>query len=328
MLDIEKDIAGKYGIIIESIVPFRDTFILNTADGKKVLKNTGLSSERILFIHSVKEHLYNNNFKNLDRYCRTLDGLPFIQVENGIYTVSEMIEGRECNFDNPSDVADAARLLGYLHKCSRGYFPAENIISRCDLGKLPSFFVKRLEELKKLKKLAKKGRSKFDHMFLEYFDYFFNMGEESIRQIYDPRYDNLVRISKKEGIICHHDFTHHNILCGENSISLINFEFCSIEVKVYDIANFLRRKMRKCSWDIKEAKMIINEYRKIEGISKDEFYVMKIMLQFPQKLWRVANRYYNSKRSWSEKSFMGKLQEVIDEIECHKNFLDKFDILI
>lgn len=57
----------------------------------------------------------------------------------------------------------------------------------------------------------------------------------------------------------------------------------------------------------------------------DEFLVMKYILQFPQKFWRVANRFYNSRRSWSEKSFVSRLQEVVDEIEYHKQFIERYE---
>ena len=72
----------------------------------------------------------------------------------------------------------------------------------------------------------------------------------------------------------------------------------------------------------------MDEYRQIEELSSDELIVLKIILQFPQKFWRVINKYYNSKRSWSEKSFILRLQEVIEEIEYHKQFIEKFDSLV
>jgi MinD superfamily P-loop ATPase len=85
--------------------------------------------------------------------------------------------------------------------------------------------------------------------------------------------------------------------------------------------------MRKCYWDINEAKVIIDAYKSVESISEEEFIVMKIMLQFPQKFWRVVNKYYNSRRCWRDKTFEKKLLEVIDEIEYHKKFLDNYNSL-
>ncbi|MCX7922755.1 MAG: CotS family spore coat protein [Clostridia bacterium] len=327
MQDIDKEISANYGFEVKSIVPYKDTYILNTSKGKKILKKSPLTSERILFIHGAKEHLYKNNFRNIDRYVCTLDGEPYIRVDGGTYTINEAVDGRECNFDNKQDIIHASRLLASFHKATKGYVAPDSCVARDELGKLPVYFSKRLDEVKKLKKVAKKGKSKFDYLFLEYVDYFYSLGENALELISGAEYAKVVDASRNMGIFCHHDFTHHNIICNENRISLINFDYCCFELKVYDIANFLRRKMRKCNWDINEAQVIMNEYRSVEDISEDEFFVLRLILQFPQKFWRVINKYYNSKRSWSEKSYIAKLQEVIDEVKYHDRFMSKYEQL-
>jgi len=327
MHDIDREISENYGFEIKSIAPYKDAFKINTSNGRKVLKKTVLFPERIQFIHNVKEHMIKNGFSNMDRYLCTLNGKPYISADGSNYIITEFVDGRECNFDNRNEMMGASRLLAMIHKASRGFKLPEGSFTRDDLGKLPQYFSKRLDEIKKLAKIAKKGKSKFDFMFLDHFEYFYNLGENALQLIESPRYERLVKQSREEGIICHHDFTHHNIIKNGETYYATNFEFCCYELKVYDLANLLRRKMRRCNWDIDEAKLIIDEYRTVESLSEDEIYVMKIMLQFPQKLWRVANKYYNSKRSWSEKSYVAKMQEVIDEIEYHKKFMEQYDML-
>lgn len=328
MQEIHREIADEFNLEIKSIMPFKDVYILNTSKGRKLLKKSSFAPERILFIHGAKEHLYNRGFGNTDRYLCTADGSPYIILDDGIFTVSEAMEGRECNFDNKHDIATASHLLASMHRASKGYVPPERSSTRDELGKLPSYFSRRLDEIKKLVKMAKRSRNTFDCLFLEYADYFHNLGENAYGLLMSSKYDMLVENTKKEGIFCHHDFTHHNIICSEGNASLVNFDFCCFELKVYDIANFLRRKMRKCNWEIDEAKVILNEYQAIEAIDNDEMFIMKIILQFPQKFWRVANKYYNSRHGLSDKSYILKLQEVIDEIPYHKKFIDSFDHLL
>ncbi len=327
MQDLDREIENKYCINIKSIVPYRDAHIINTSKGKKLLRKTMLLPDRIMFIHGAKEHLYKNDFRNLDRYLCTADGNPCIVIDGNLFTVSDVMEGRECNFDDVNDVINAAKILASMHRASKGYISPPNSKPRDELGKLPLYFSKRLEDIKRLKNIAKKEGSRFDFLFLKYFDYFFKLGENTIGQINHSRYSELVKKVKANGTFCHHDFTYHNIICSESRTSVINFDYCCFELKVYDLANFIRRKMRKCNWEVEEAKIILDKYCSIEDISKDEIDILKIILQFPQKFWRVANKYYNSKRSWTEKSYLSKLQEVIDEIEYHKNFIEKFEML-
>lgn len=327
MLEIDREILLKYSLDIKSFIPFRDGFIINTSKGKKVLKKSEFCADRIMFIHSVKEYLHENGFTNLDRYVCTHDGIPSLEIDGVNYTISDLTEGRECNFDSRDDIIKASQLLASLHKASKGYVPPGDCNPKDDLGNLPMYFQKRLDEIKKLKKIAKKGRSKFDYLFLDCYDYFYELGDDAIRSLNNSTYTKLVEEARNCGIICHHDFTHHNIVCGEDKVFLTNFDFCCLELKVYDIANLLRRKMRKCDWDIAQAGVILDKYSEIEHISKEEFVIMKIILQFPQKLWRVVNKYYNSKRGWSEKSYVLKLQEVVDEIKYHKPFIERLDEL-
>jgi len=328
MQNIEKEIADNYDFDVKSIAPFKDISIINTTEGKKVLKKNILSQDRILFIHAAKEHLVKNNFLDLDRYLCNTNGVPFINIEGMNYTISNAIEGIECNFDNRIDITNATNSLARMHKASKGFIAPDNSRERDELGKLPVYFGKRLEEIKKLKKVAKRGKTKFDYLFLDYVDYFYVLGEKAIQSLSSSKYEEIVKAARQEGSFCHHDFTHHNIICNKDRTYITNFDFCSFELKVYDLANLIRRKMRKCNWDINEAKVIVDEYRSIESIVDDELLIMKIMLQFPQKFWRVINKYYNSKRSWSEKSFISKLYEVIGEVEDHKNFMQRFELLV
>lgn len=328
MQGMDREINENYGFEVRGIIPYKDTYMLNTPKGRKVLKKMVFSPERILFVHGAKEHLAKNGFGNIDRYLCTFKDEPYFVFDNSTYIVTDFIEGRECSFDNDGEVQKAAVLLASMHRASRGYIPAIGCKVQDDLGKLPEYFNKRLEDIKKLRKQAKKGKSRFDHLFLEFVDYFCKIGESAAIELRNSSYGKLASEARAEGLFCHHDYTHHNIISNENKTSITNFDYCCFELKVYDIANFIRRKMRKCDWDIDKARIIIDGYSSIEPISKEEFIVMKLILQFPQKFWRVVNRYYNSRRSWSERSYVTKLQEVIDEVEFHRRFIEKYDRLM
>jgi CotS family spore coat protein len=328
MQNLNHELGELYGFEILSVIPYKEMLLLHTTDGKKLLKKSLSSTERLLFIHAAKEHLAGNGFSCTDRYAVTLEGNPFALLDGDCYTVIPVIEGRECNFDNRQDVIGSARLLASLHKASKGFIPPSACSPRDDLGKLPSYFTKRLDEIKKMKKQAQKTRGRFDGLFLEHVDYFYQLGESTIYQIAHSGYEELVKKAFAEGALCHHDFTHHNIICSEEGLYLANFDYCCLELKVYDIANFLRRKMRKCNWNMEEAGVILKEYNTLEPLCEEELKTMKIILQFPQKFWRVANRYYNSRHGLSDRVYLSKLQEVIDEAPYHKKFLEEFPVII
>ncbi len=328
MQGIDREIAANYGLDVKGITPYKDAYMLNTDKGRKILKKLLFSPERIIFVHGAKEHLISRGFTNVDRYLETLKGEPCFLFENSSYVLFDLIEGRESNFDNDMEAQKAAATLAMLHSASRGYKPEKNAKIQDDLGKLPVYFSKRLDDIRKLRKFAKRGKSRFDHLFLEYVDYFVGLGENAVFELKNSNYAKLVNDAREQGIFCHHDYTHHNLIATEDRLTVINFDYCCFELKIYDLANLIRRKMRKCNWDIDKAKLLIDGYCAVENLSSDEFAVMKLILQFPQKFWRVVNRYYNSRRSWSERSYVAKLQEVIDEVEGHGNFMEKYENLV
>lgn len=327
MQGMERKVAESYGLEIINLFPYKDTIMIVTSQSRKMLRKIPFSLERLRFIHGAKEHLAGNGFTDVDKYLCTLEGEPYFNFDNNYYTLVDFIDGRESNFDNDHDVRQAAITLAELHSASRGYSVPEGAKVQDELGKLPGYFSKRLEDIKKMKKQAKKGRGRFDQLFLEQVDYFFEIGESAVSELEKSSYARLVESTREEGHFCHHDYTHHNIIMNEAGVAIINFDYCCFELKVYDIANLIRRKMRKCDWDISKTELIINSYSSVEPLSSEELAVMKIILQFPQKFWRVINRYYNSRRSWSERSFMIRLQEVVDEIGPHKEFLSKYGLL-
>ncbi|NLG89661.1 MAG: CotS family spore coat protein [Clostridiaceae bacterium] len=320
-------IEAYYGIHILGIKPYRAGYILETSGGRKYIKACQYQKERVEFIHQAKQHLISRNFSRIDPYCIAQNNKPYVEIDGNVYTMVNLIDGRECEFDDDRDVAMAAEALALMHKAGHGFLPKDVKYVPSSLGKLPYSFKKRLEEIRKLRRKAEKERNGFDYLFIEHFDDFYKLGYDSLEILYGSKYNKLVEQTQKEGMICHHDYSYQNIIIKGDKTFIINFDYCNLELKIYDIVNMLRRRMRKCNWDIKKAKAILDVYRKIEPLEQDEMKVMKSMLLFPQKFWRIINRYYNSKRCWAQKNFTIMLEEVINEKDAHIAFMKEFDKL-
>ncbi len=325
MQGLEREIESNYRLAVSNMFAYKDAFIIVTSKGRKTVRRIPFSYERLKFVHGAKEHLAANGFPCIDSYIPTISGDPGFCHNNSLYALTDFIEGRESSFDSDADLAMAAAALAELHNASAGYVAPDDCKVQNELGKLPVYFSKRLDDIRKLRKQAKKGRSRFDQLFIQYADHFISTGETASKELADSAYEKLVTRAQEEKSFCHHDYTHHNILMDGGQVTIINFDYCCYELGVYDVANLIRRKMRKCDWDISKTGLIIQSYSSVAPLSREELEVMKIILQFPQKLWRVVNRYYNSRRSWSEKSYVSRLMEVIDEIEPFDAFIKMYE---
>ncbi len=85
-----------------------------------------------------KSILIKNGFESVDRYFLNNEGEPYALVNEDLYTLSEWLDGRECDFHNLEEVKLAAETLAKLHEASKGYDPPENSKLKTDLGRWTS----------------------------------------------------------------------------------------------------------------------------------------------------------------------------------------------
>lgn len=328
MIESRELIETTYGMRISSIKPCRAGYILETDQGRKYLRQCQCSENRILYVHDAKQHLVQNGFTTLDAYSVTVNERPYMEIDSQFYIVTPFIDGRECEFGDDTDAVRAAVALSALHKAGKGFKTRPGLSIPNELGKMPESLTKRYDEVLRMRRKAERERGAFDYIYMDCVDKFIALAEESLALLDGPEYPRLVKKTLNEGSICHHDYSYQNILMKGPTTYITGFESCGEEIRIYDLVNLIRRKMRKCNWNPKKAVMLLEAYAELEPITRDEAVVMKAMLLFPQKFWRVANRYYNSRRSWAQKNFTGMLEEVVAEHHDHVNFMKQFDTML
>lgn len=325
MLESKELVENAYGLGISAVKSCRAGYILDTDSGRKYLRQCQCSESRILYVHEAKQYLYDNGFTNIDTYCLTVDGRPYTVIDGQIYVLTPFPEGHECEFGDDNDAVLASTALALMHRAGKGFRYDGN--GEYAPGRISESLNKRYDEMLRMKRKAERERGAFDYVYLSCVDRFTALAEESLELIKGPEYRRLVDKTAREGVICHRDYSYQNIIINGQNVTITGFESCGQEIRVYDLVNLLRRKMRKCDWDIRKAALLLDAYTKIEPLSGDEIVVMKALLLFPQKFWRVANRYYNSRRSWAQRNFSGMLEEVIAEYDHHVRFMEQYDTL-
>ena len=328
MFEPEKTIENNYDIKISSYIPYREGLLITDIDKKKYfLKIVNLSDERLFFMYGLKKYLYENGFTNTDRIMMTSDKNICIKDDNSKYILTDFIIGRECDFFDQGDIIKATRLLAEFHKAAAGYSNSENTYIQSFLGLTPKWYTKKIKEFNRIKNRASYRKTKFDSLLMEHIDYFIDRSSTTLAALRSSKYSDMVKKANSDLPICHNDFSYYNILCNNNEFYLINFDSCRYELKIFDIADFITRRMRKCNWEITETSLILDEYDKIYSIGNDELELMKIIINFPEKLCKTINRYYNSKKSKAKSGYLTKLQELIDETEPYEEYYRKLQNL-
>ncbi len=323
----EFEIERQFDIKIENIKPNRGVYLLKTDKGIKCLKKINYGTQKLLFVYGAKEHLIKSGFSNVDKYCLNIEENPYALVNEDIYTLSEWIDGRECDFRSKEDLIKAAKCLAHMHIASEGYEPPENSKLKTDLGRWPNLMEKRIKSLDKMRDMGRKkgGKSKFDLNYTKTIQFYKNLGKRAMNVMADSDYMNLCRVAEEEKIFCHHDFTYHNIIMDkEDRVNVIDFDYCKREIRSYDISAFMIKVLKRVDWNMEFAELIIDSYNEISPLKEEEYRILFAFLLFPQRFWRLANRYYYNEVNWPLNTFNNKMEELISEQEKYTNFIDQF----
>ena len=323
----EFEIERQFSIKIESIKPNKGVYYVKSNKGDKCLKRINYGAQKLLFVYGAKEHLINNGFSNVDKFNLNFEGEPYAIVNEDLYTLSEWVEGEECDFHNIDEVKKAANTLARLHNASKGYDPPENSKLKSDLGRWPHLMEKRIRALDKMRDMIRKRSNKtgFDLAYIKSVDFYKDLGKKALATLNNSEYLNICELTENEKSFCHHDFTYHNIILNEEDVCVIDFDYCKREVRAYDISNFMTKVLKRVDWDFEFAKGIIESYNDIYPIEDNEYKVIFAYLVFPQRYWRLANRYYYNEVNWAQGTFLTKLENIIGEKEKFLSFIEEFN---
>ena len=324
--DLSEEFFFKLGVKVYDIIPLRKVFVLFTDKGKKILKITNSSLDRINFINKVL-NIIKEKDKYVLQYCTNSNGDIITEWKGKYYVLLDMMDGREATFTNPVEVEWCTKALANFHNASMNItdnLTKEDII----LNKSKNLIYELLNDLCFITE-AERVISKFSHkndfdlLFLKNISKAKNDLNISINLLTESSYSELYS-DLKNTVICHLDLAHHNFIIDEDKVNMIDFDYCKREIRTFDISNFMIKVLKRNKWDMSFAKAIIDAYNEVSNLEECEYNVLYAYLQFPQRYWRLANRYYYNEVNWGQNTFDSKLESIINEKDEYLKFLDEF----
>ncbi len=82
--------------------------------------------------------------------------------------------------------------------------------------------------------------------------------------------------------------------------------------------------LKRVDWNIEYAELILNSYTAINPLKGEEYRTLFAFLLFPQRFWRLSNRYYYNEVTWPSNTFNKKMEELIAEQDKYINFIEEF----
>lgn len=330
ILRIKELLSKNYGISAEEVKKIKNVYKIKTNENEYCLKVISYDYGHFLFILSAIQHLINNKFKSIPEIAKTLDKKQYIKLENKYAYLTDWINSRECNYDNPLELIAAVAALANLHIKSRGLEITEDMNPRIGWFKWIEQFKTRKNEILDFKsRIGKKDKkTEFDCNYLKMMEEELIRAENSINNIISSEY--LVKMNEEIAFkgFCHHDYAHHNILINSKAeINVIDFDYCILDTHLHDLSSMLIRKMKNGKWDIKTVLFMFDVYNSIYKIENTDIPIMAAFMEFPQEYWQVGIQYYWEKQPWGEEFFLNKLKKIEEDRDEKQEFIEELRIL-
>lgn len=320
--DLCVELFNRFNLTVYDVIPVRGVYIVSTDKGDKVLKRVEYTKEELKFIYNVLTYIKNKYSRVVD-FIKDVNGEIYTIWNGNMYCIMDMVEGKECNFNNPVDISIAARGLAELHSASEGF--KTSLYNKYNTGKLIDTFKRRIQEMEFFENIASihEKKSEFDSIFLNNVDYYIDEIKKSVSMLEESFYYKLCSEEDKI-VVCHHDLAYHNILINNDEAYFIDFDYAIIDLKVHDLCNFISKVIKNFAFDIEKSNIIIENYCTKNNLSKRELEVLYAMLTFPEDFYTISKDYYTKRKAWDESVFLDRLKRKSSYKEDRQEFLEKF----
>lgn len=316
-------VLEQYNLEAKRVLKGRGAMIVETDRGYfRLLEYKGTVS-RLIYEYELLNYIASHGFPLVNTILKNKEEALFSADSSGIrYILVKHFNGNECEVRNREDVNQAVRTLARLH----------NILSDVKLEKVEYIPVLpcNLEEIKKhnreLKRIRtfireKTRKTDFEYDVLAHFDEFYELAGEAEKQLTESGYLKENEKAVQQGCICHGNFNYHNIIRQEDGMAVINFEHSGRGMLIRDLYFFLRKVMEKHDWNQRYGSELMESYDMVRTLSTEERKILKILLGYPEKFWKVLNHYYNGNKAYLPDQMKDKMKKVYQQQNNKNKFV-------
>lgn len=324
--DLSLKFFEEIGIKVNDIIPLRKVFVISTDDGNKILKRVNYGVDRINLISDCLEYV-KKSYHNVIIYNKFQDNLRYKKWKDDIYIVMDILDGREASLSNPIEINLCAENIALMHKASMGlreYLSNKYHKDFLDTS-LKDKMQKAYDELNWMKDLVNnyKYKNEFDELFINNVNKYLFEIQEVQEEIKKSKYDYL-RESGDTICLCHNDLAYHNFLTKNDEISLIDFDFMTLDLRIMDIADFILKSIKNAAFDIDKMLTCINGYENVSLLKKEEKELLCILMKFPKDFYTISRDYYYKRKKWDYEVYLNRFQTKLNNEDFRYEFLNEF----
>ena len=304
-----------YGLKFRGGTRTRTGLICRTDQGLRELKKPRGSADSLRLAFDVKEQLRKNGFTNISRFYKALDGEPFYRYDGVLYLLEDPMPPTVLEEDGTEAFVKGAETLGRMHQAVKGL---QSDAACWNRERLPKLYAKRRGELAKVRRRSDRrgGYDAIDLLLIQYYDQYMDQAAEAEKLLQKGGYREVVDLAAERGAFCHNAYKGEALrLDTQGELFVGNFDKCSTELPLSDLAAYLRRYFKKTDGSEKGAHEMLESYGKYCPLSEDDFTILQGMLVYPEKFLRLVNEYYNRRRACVSPAMQERLAAAAQEEE-------------
>lgn len=327
MLKIKRYIEDSYLIEVSNIEKIKRSYKVESQEKTYCFKIIEYDFEHFYFILSAMKHLQKNNFNDIPKFILNKNSSEYGVIDGKYAYLTEWIDSRCSNYDNPIELSMVSSKLSKLHISSENFNIEKNMKPRIGWFSWEEVFTTRLNEILDFRNriYQKAYKSDFDILYLENIDKEIKRGKKSIDGL---KKNNYMKIMEKEVFkrgFCHHDYAHHNVLVDKmGNLKIIDFDYCILDSHLHDLSSLMIRAMKDGKWDKKKADLILYSYEKNKEIRNDELPIMREFMRFPQAFWQIGLQAYWELQPWDIEVFINRLNRYLLDSNEREDFIDSY----
>ncbi|OEH93047.1 CotS family spore coat protein [Bacillus solimangrovi] len=333
--NILKRVLDCYSIQVENVKLLtsksgRTTWLIETSDGEKILKNAQMKPTRMLFIAEAHEHLHNNGLP-IAKIHRTTQGGLCVGVEDSAFVLYDKVDGNEVIYYDKEQLTRTMKFMAQFHTNSQGFVHSDESKKRGRIGKWQKLYRWKLQELEGNKSIAQGlPLDPFSLMFLSHVDKMLERGRQSLMELDEAAYQNWSKEWIEAKGFCQQDFTMARLIDTEDDLFMRELHSITIDLPSRDIRMLMNKVMKKLSiWDTDLAIQMLQAYDSINPLTEDQYKVLWTDLKFPHLFCSIIHKYYlGQKVSWSDEKYIWALQNIIAVENSKAEFTDQFHSLV
>lgn len=324
MNDKSAQVLEQYEIVPDKIRKGRGFLVVETADEIYRLIEYYGSIPRLSYEEKLLEYIAQHGDIRVNSIVRNKENQLFSCDGYGTkYVVTKHFVGADCDAGNKSDMYEAVRTLARLHNIT-ARMPMEDEEYVPVLSGNLEEIEKHNRELKRIRKYLrqKKQKTEFEYDVLAHFQEFYELAMNTEQELRKSGYLEENDRAVEQYSICHGNYNYHNILRLKDGMAVLNFEHSGRGLLIRDLYFFLRKVLEKHDWNLAYGAALIENYDRIRPISREERMILKLLLAYPEKFWKVLNHYYNGNKVYLPEQMQDKMKRVYQQQRVKQNFVD------